>query len=76
MGSFRYANDFLLYNEEFAHITLRRVYMLDFNRRKKILRKLSDTAEKNVLLLLPCLAAAGLVKFFYFIDAWLNSTKI
>lgn len=41
--------------------------MLDFNRRKKILRKLSDTAEKNVLLLLPCLAAAGLVKFFYFI---------
>lgn len=41
--------------------------MLDFNRRKKILRKLSDTAEKNVLLLLPCLAAAGLVKLFYFI---------
>ena len=37
--------------------------MFDFNRRKKILRKLSDTAEKNVLLLLPCLAAAGLVKF-------------
>lgn len=39
--------------------------MFDFNRRKKILRKLSDTAEKNVLLLLPCLAAAGLVKLFY-----------
>lgn len=41
--------------------------MLDFNRRKKILRKLSDTAEKNVLLLIPCLIAAGLVKLFYFI---------
>lgn len=41
--------------------------MLDFNRRKRILKKLSDTAEKNVLLLLPCLAAAGLVKLFYFI---------
>lgn len=41
--------------------------MLDFNRRKKILKKLSDTAEKNVLMLIPCLAAAGLVKLFYFI---------
>lgn len=41
--------------------------MLDFNKRKKILRKLSDAAEKNVLLLIPCLAAAGLVKLFYFI---------
>ena len=41
--------------------------MLDFNRRKRILRKLSDTAEKNVILLIPCLAAAGLIKLFYFI---------
>ncbi|MGN1134740.1 MAG: fibronectin type III domain-containing protein [Oscillospiraceae bacterium] len=41
--------------------------MLDFNKRKKILRKLSDTAEKNVLLLIPCLIAAGFVKLFYFI---------
>lgn len=41
--------------------------MLDFNRRKKILKRLSDTAEKNVLMLIPCLAAAGLVKLFYFI---------
>ena len=41
--------------------------MLDFNRKKKILKRLSDTAEKNVLMLIPCLAAAGLVKLFYFI---------
>ena len=41
--------------------------MLDFNKRKRILRKLSDMAEKNVLLLLPCLIAAGFVKLFYFI---------
>ncbi|MGN0553249.1 MAG: hypothetical protein ACI4I1_07690, partial [Oscillospiraceae bacterium] len=41
--------------------------MLDFNKRKKILKKLSDTAEKNVLLLIPCLIAAGFVKLFYFI---------
>lgn len=41
--------------------------MLDFNKRKRILKKLSDTAEKNVLLLIPCLIAAGLVKLFYYI---------
>lgn len=41
--------------------------MLDFNKRKRILKKLSDTAEMNVLLLIPCLIAAGLVKLFYHI---------
>lgn len=39
--------------------------MLDFNKRKRILKKLSDTAERNVLLLIPCLIVAGLVKLFY-----------
>lgn len=39
--------------------------MLDFNKRKRILKKLSDTAERNVFLLIPCLIAAGIVKLFY-----------
>lgn len=41
--------------------------MLDFNTKKKILRKLSDCAEKHFIMLIPCLIAAGFVKLFYFI---------
>jgi hypothetical protein len=41
--------------------------MVNFNTKKRILRKLSDTAEKHVLLLLPCLIVAGFVKLYYFI---------
>ena len=41
--------------------------MINFDAKKRILKKLSAAAEKNVLLLLPCLIAAGCVKLFYFI---------
>lgn len=41
--------------------------MLDFNTKRKILKKLSDTAERNFLLLLPCLIASGFVRLYYFI---------
>ena len=41
--------------------------MLDFNTKKKILKRLSDCAEKHFIMLIPCLIAAGFVKLFYFI---------
>ncbi len=41
--------------------------MLDFNTKKRILKNLSDCAEKHFLMLVPCLAAAAFVKLFYFI---------
>lgn len=41
--------------------------MINFDAKKRILKKLSAAAEKNALLLLPCLIAAGCVKLFYFI---------
>ncbi len=41
--------------------------MLDFNTKKRILKRLSDCAEKHFLMLIPCLLAAAFVKLFYFI---------
>ncbi len=41
--------------------------MINFDTKKRILKKLSACAEKNILLVLPCLIAAGCVKLFYFL---------
>ncbi len=41
--------------------------MVDFNKKKRILKSLSKTAEKNILLLISCLIAAAFVKLYYFI---------
>lgn len=41
--------------------------MVNFETRKRILKKLSDSGKKNFLLFLPCLIASLFVKLYYFI---------
>ncbi|MGN0586009.1 MAG: hypothetical protein ACI4JF_01875 [Oscillospiraceae bacterium] len=41
--------------------------MLNFDTKKKLLKKLHECSERNILMVVPCLIAAGFVRLFYYI---------
>lgn len=41
--------------------------MLNFDTKKKLLKKLRESSEKNILMVIPCVIASWFVRLFYFI---------